>query len=193
VCAGADECERSWYFTIAAGIGLHAAIIDAASSGTGKRRWGRASYYGSGARLLLRSAVQPFNVRMTGVDGEVREFRACELLAVRVPAIDRWRAGGDLRSPHLRVAAVPHTGRVGLAHAALHAMVTRRTRSAHEPKPRLPYPQYADVVEVICEPAAGFAYEAPLLVEADGEVIGVERLTLRMAEKRLRLLWPGGA
>lgn len=58
---------------------------------------------------------------------------------------------------------------------------------------RLPYPQYDDAVEVVCRPAAEFAYKTPLLVEADGEVIGVERVMLRMAEKRLRLLWPGGA
>jgi diacylglycerol kinase family enzyme len=192
VCAGAGECERSWYFTIAAGIGIHAAVIDVAASSGGKRRWGRASYYTHGMRLLLRHAVQPFDVRMTGVDGEVREFRACELLAVRVPAIDRWRAGGDLRSPNLRVAAVPHTGRVGLAHAGFHAVVTRSGRSGAIEERRLPYPQYEDAVEVVCRPAAEFAYQAPLLVEADGEVIGVERVTLRMAEKQLRLLWPDG-
>lgn len=191
-CAGAGERERSWYFTIAAGIGIHAAVIDVSSSGGGKRRWGRASYYGSGVRLLMRHAIQPFDVRLTGADGTVREFSACELLAVRVPAIDRWRPGGDLRSPHLRVAAVPHTGRMGLAHAGFHAVVTRRGRSGTIEERRLPYPQYDDAVEVVCRPDAEFAYEAPLLVEADGEVIGVERVTLRMAEKRLRLLWPGG-
>lgn len=193
VCAGAAECERSWCFTIAAGIGIHASVIDVASSGAGKRRWGRASYYGSGVRLLMRHAVQPFDVRMTGADGTVREFSACELLAVRVPAIDRWRPGGDLRSPHLRVAAVPQTGRVGLAHAGFHAMVTRRSHSGAVEKRRLPYPHYEDAVEVVCRPDAEFAYKSPLLVEADGEVIGVERVTLRMAEKRLRLLWPGVA
>ncbi|MGB7191192.1 MAG: hypothetical protein WBD10_13705, partial [Acidobacteriaceae bacterium] len=198
VCAGVDECERSWYFTIAAGIGIHASVIDVASSGGGKRRWGRASYYGSGVRLLMRHAVQPFDVRMTGVDGGVREFSACELLAVRVPAIDRWRPGGDLRSPHLRVAAVPHTGRMGLAHAGFHAVVTRqnrtrRSRSGTIEERRLPYPHYEDAVEVVCRPDAEFAYKSPLLVEADGEVIGVERVTLRMAEKRLRLLWPVSA
>lgn len=193
VCAGAGDRERSWYFTIAAGIGVHAAMIDAASLGGGKRRWGRASYYGSGMRLLLRHAVQPFDVRMIGVDGEAREFRACELLAVRVAAIDRWRAGGDLHSAHLRVAFVPRTGRMGLAHAGFYAMMTRRSGNGVVEKRRLPYPHYEDAVEVVCRPAAEFAYTAPLLVEADGEVIGVERMTLRMAEKRLRLLWPGGA
>ena len=192
VCASAGECERNWYFTIAAGIGIHASVIDVASSGGGKRRWGRASYYGSGVRLLMRHPVQPFNVRIIGVDGGVREFSACELLAVRVPAIDRWRAGGDLRSPHLRVAAVPHTGRVGLAHAGFHAVVTRAGRDGFSQQRRLPYPQYENVVEVVCRPDAEFAYKSPLLVEADGEVIGVERVTLRMAQKRLRLLWPGG-
>lgn len=189
VCAGTGECERSWFFTIAAGIGVHAAVIDVASSGAGKRRWGRAAYYGCGVRLLMRHAVEPFEVELTGADGEVREFRACELLAVRVPAIDRWRTGGDLRSPFLRVASVAQTGRMGLACAGLHAL-TRRGRSGVVEGRRLPYPCYEDAVRVVCRPVAEFAYQARLLVEADGEVIGVERATLRMAEKRLRLLWP---
>ena len=55
---------------------------------------------------------------------------------------------------------------------------------------RLPYPVYEDAAQVVCRPAAEFVYRSPLLVEADGEVIGRERVALRMAAKRLRLLWP---
>lgn len=189
-CGDANGCERSWYFTIAAGIGIHAAVMNIATSGRSKRLWGRGAYYSGGMRLLLRHAIQPFDVELTGADGRVREFRACELLAARVPAIDRWRPGGDLRSAHLRVATVAHTGRVGLAHAGFHAVITRWSRGGEVERRRLPYPMYEDAAQVVCRPAAEFAYRSPLLVEADGEVIGMERVVLRMAEKRLRLLWP---
>jgi diacylglycerol kinase family enzyme len=132
--------EKSWCFTIAAGIGLHATLMNIAPSGRAKRIWGRAAYYGGGVRLLLRHNVQPLHLELTEATGEVREFPACELLAVRVPAIDRWRAGGELRSPHLRVAAVPHTGRLGLAYACLHGLVTSRDRGVPTEKRMLPCP-----------------------------------------------------
>jgi diacylglycerol kinase (ATP) len=186
--------KKSWHFTIAAGIGIHAALMNLAPSGRAKRTWGRGAYYIGGTRLLLRHAVQPFDVAITDTKGEVRELRVCELLAVRVRTIDRWRTGGDLRSPHLRVVAVPHTGRLGLAHACYHVAVTGRSHldsSGEMRKSRLPYPHYANAVQVVCRPAEGVLYESPPLVQADGEVIGVEHATLRMSEKRLRLLWPG--
>lgn len=189
-CAEQGKCDTSWYFTIAAGIGVHAAVMSLAPSGLAKRIWGRGAYYGSGLRLLLRRTIQPFEVELTSANGSVREFRACELLAVRVPAIDRWRAGADLRSPHLRVASVLYTGRMGLAHAGFHAVITGRSHSEVLEKRRLPYPMYEDATQVVCRPAPEFLYKSPLLVEADGEVIGMERAVFRMARKRLRLLWP---
>lgn len=190
-CADASGCERSWYFTIAAGIGIHAAVMNIAPSGRGKRLWGRGAYYSGAMRLLMRHAIQPFEVELTGADGRIRKFRACELLAARVPAIDRWRPGGDLRSTHLSVASVPHTGRAGLAHAGFQAVMNRRVRVGGElKKGGLPYPTYEYVAQVVCRPAEEFQYKTPLLVEADGEVIGMERAIFRMAEKRLRLFWP---
>ncbi|MGH9586821.1 MAG: hypothetical protein ACRD3F_07690, partial [Acidobacteriaceae bacterium] len=98
--------------------------------------------------------------------------------------------GGDLRSAHLRMAAVPLTGRVGLAHAAFHAVITQRSCSIEMGKRRLPFPIYEDAVEVVCRPSEEFLCKTPLLVEADGEVLGMERAVFRMAKKRLRLLWP---
>lgn len=188
-CGDASGREQSWYFTIAAGIGIHAAVMNIAPSGRSKRWWGRGAYYTSGVRLLLRHEIQPFEVELTSADGRIRRFRACELLAARVPAIDRWRPGGDLRSSRLRVATVAPTGRAGLVHAGFHAMIMRQSCDGEEER-RLPYPVYEDAAQVVCRPAAEFVYRSPLLVEADGEVIGRERVALRMAAKRLRLLWP---
>ncbi len=188
--------ERRWYFTIAAGMGLHAALMDLSPNGNGKRFGGRTAYYAGGIRLLLKHPIQPFNVEMTGVDGAVKRFRASELLSVRVAEINRWQPGGDLYSTQLRMAAVEETGRAGLTHAMFHALFTRKSRTlnGHFPRngrgPGLPYPHYEDAAQIVCKPVAGVSYAAPLLVEADGEVIGVEHATFRMAKKRLRLLRP---
>jgi diacylglycerol kinase (ATP) len=182
--------DRSWYFLIAAGLGVHAALMDLAPNGSSKRALGRAAYYSGGVRLLLRHPVQPFDVEMTDLNGEVRRFGACELLGVRVAEINRWRPGGDLCSSQLRIAAVPPTSRLGLSHAMFHALFTQKSNGAMHNGRGLPYPQYEDAMKAVCKPTKGFAYETPLLVEADGEVIGVERATFKMSQKRVRLLWP---
>jgi diacylglycerol kinase (ATP) len=43
---------------------------------------------------------------------------------------------------------------------------------------------------VTCRPLESEHYESPLLVEADGEVLGAEQAVIGMAETRLKLLWP---
>lgn len=186
-CADREQtAERSWYFALAAGVGMHAAVMDLAPNGSGKRVWGRGAYYAGGLRLLLRHPIQPLNVEVTNARGRVERFRACELLAVRVPKIGVWRPGGNLRSGHLRMATVPIAGRGGLAHACFHAVVTRLSNR----ESRLCYPRYDDAMEIACSPSEGSSDETPVLVEADGEVIGAGRAIFRMAEERLRLLWP---
>ena len=179
--------DRNWYFTIAAGMGVHAALMNLAPTGSGKRVGGRAAYYAGGLRLLLQHPVEPFDLEMTLVDGSVRRCRASEVIAVRVGEINRWRPGGDLQTPALRVASLPEATRLGLAHASFHALVTRKTSGGS----KLPYPQYEDVSALTCHPIADYSYQSPLLIEADGEVIGMKKATISVAQRRLCLLWPG--
>ncbi|HUY80215.1 MAG TPA: diacylglycerol kinase family protein [Acidobacteriaceae bacterium] len=190
--AAAGGEERRWYFTIAAGLGMHAALMALAPNETGKRVWGRAAYFADGLKLLARRAVEPFDVEITRMDGTTTSLRASELLGVRVAEINRWKAGGDLCSPWLRMAAVPQTGRVGLAHAIFHALFTGKNTDTNRAGGGLPYPYYEDVAQIMCRPVAGHRYAAPMLVEADGEVVGVGPATFRMAKKTLKLLWPQG-
>jgi diacylglycerol kinase family enzyme len=183
--------DRRWYFTIAAGLGLHAALMDLAPNGQGKRLGGRAAYFAGGTRLLFDYPIQPFDVEVRRQNGATDTFRASELLGVRVAEINRWRPGGDLCSSHLRMAVVPETNRLGLAHAMVHAMTVPKTNGGGPGIFGLPRARYEDVTEIVCKPVKGFRYATPLLVEADGEVVGVEHATLSMAKKRVKLLWPG--
>ncbi len=178
--------DRNWYFTIAAGMGVHAALMNLAPTGNGKRVGGRAAYYAGGLRLLVQHPVEPFEVEITSCGGETRKMRVCETIAVRVAEINRWRPGGELLKSSLRVASVPETTRLGLAHASFHALFTRKTRGTSQ----LPYPQYDNACRILCRPIAGYSYQSPLLIEADGEVIGVEYATITMANRRLRLIKP---
>jgi diacylglycerol kinase (ATP) len=181
--------DRNWYFVIAAGMGVHAALMNLAPTGSGKRVGGRAAYYAGGIRLLFQHPVEPFDLQMTLADGSVRKCRASEVIAVRVGEINRWRPGGGMRRPVLRVASIPETTRLGLAHASFHALITRKS-SGSSP---LPYPQYEDVSMLTCNPIPDYSYQSPLLIEADGEVIGMKRATISIAQRQLRLLWPNSA
>jgi diacylglycerol kinase (ATP) len=179
--------DKNWYFTIAAGMGVHAAMMNLAPTGTGKRVGGALAYYVSGTRLLVQHPIEPFNLEITTTAGDVRNFRANEAIAMRVPAIGVWRSGGDLLKPALRVATVRETTRLGLAHASFHALVTGKTSGSSS----LPYAQFDEASMMVFKPVKDYAYKTPLLIEADGEVIGTERATITVAQRRLNLLWPG--
>jgi diacylglycerol kinase (ATP) len=184
--------DKSWYFTIAAGMGVHAALMNLAPTGTGKRVGGPLAYYAGGIRLLVQHPIEPFDLEVTTTAGDVRRWRATEAIAVRVPEINVWRPGGNLLKPALRLASLRETSRLGMAHATYHAIVTRKTvNGAATGNSRLPYAQLDDASAVVCRPTPDFGYRTPLLVEADGEVIGTERATITTAQRRLRLLWPG--
>ncbi|MGC2299248.1 MAG: diacylglycerol kinase family protein [Acidobacteriaceae bacterium] len=183
---------QSWYFFIAAGMGVHAALMNLAPTGQGKRRGGRLAYFIGGFRLLVEHPVQPFQIEMTHADGSITTAIACEAIAAHVPEINRWRPGGDPFAAWLRVAWVPPTGRLGLGHASFHALATGKTNS-HGGWGHLPFAQYVTVTRIICRPLNGNTYRAPLLVEADGEVLGASYTVIGVADKKLKLLWPNAA
>ena len=176
--------NRSWYFTMAAGMGLHAALMSA-SDGWGKRAIGRTSYYLAGMSLLLRHRIQPFEVEVTTVAGERFRQRVCEAIAVRVAELNRWRPGGRLEEPVLRLATVDATGRLGLAEASFHALARTASRNGSAPSVR-----YTDALRIVCRPAAGYNYHRAVLAEADGEVLGASHAVIEMARESFYLLWP---
>lgn len=180
---------RNWYFFIAAGMGVHAALMNLAPTGQGKRHGGRLAYYLGGARVLLEHRVQPFLLEMTRADGSVETQTACEAIATHVPEINRWRPGGDPLGAELRVAWVPPTSRLGLGHASLHALAARQQNRRHG-RGGLPFPRYEWVQRMVCRPLGGKMYDPPLLVEADGEVLGASYTAIGLAEQKLNLLWP---
>lgn len=184
VYSGADGRERSWYFTIAAGVGFHAALMGLAPNGKGKQLWGRAAYYIGGMRLLATRAVQPIEVEVNGPRGDSHHFRAGELLAVRVPMINRWRAGGDLSSPLLRIASVPESGRLGLAHACFRALFLPETNRVATTPRLLPHPRYDQAIQVACHA------ETSLPIQADGELLGSGHPLFRMSQQQVRLISP---
>ena len=183
---------KSWYFTMAAGMGLHASLMNIAD-GWGKRGIGRASYFLAGASLLLRHRIQPFEVEVTPAAGGRYRQRVCEAIAVRVAELNRWRPGGSLEDPLLRLATVDATGRWGLAEASFRALARTESRNGNGAPSRTSAPasvHYVDALRVVCRPLPDYDYHSGVLAEADGEVLGASHAVIEMAKESFYLLWP---
>jgi len=185
---GRTTRTKSWYFTMAAGMGLHASLLDIAE-GWGKRGIGRASYFLAGTSLLLRHRIQPFEVEVTPVSGSKFRKRVCEAIAVRVEELNRWRPGGRLEDPVLRLALVDATGRWGLAEASIRALARKESQNGHGAAARASA-HYVDALRMVCRPVLDYEYEGGVLAEADGEVLGASYAVIEMANESFYLLWP---
>jgi diacylglycerol kinase (ATP) len=185
---GRSTRTKSWYFTMAAGMGLHASLLDIAEA-WGKRGIGRASYFLAGTSLLLRHRIQPFEVEVTPVSGGKFRMRVCEAIAVRVAELNRWRPGGRLEEPVLRLALVDATGRWGLAEASIRALARKESQSGNGSSARASA-HYVDALRMVCRPIADYEYHGGVLAEADGEVLGASHAVIEMAKESFYLLWP---
>jgi diacylglycerol kinase (ATP) len=182
----APEGQQSWLFAMAAGMGMHAALMSEARR-SGKDVTGRAAYFVAGGRLLLNHAVQLFELAITTTDGSVFREQVCEAVAVRVAALNRWRPGGGFQFPFLRLATVAGSSRSRLALASFDALLRgggARDREQAEDAPA----QYRDVVRVVCSPIPDRAYKPAIAVQADGEVLGASCARIEMAGVAVQLL-----
>jgi diacylglycerol kinase (ATP) len=174
----APEGQQSWFFGMAAGMGVHAALMSEARR-SGKDVTGKAAYFLAGAKLLVNHPVQAFEVTAITSSGQVIEETVCEALAVRVAELNRWRTGGDFSFPHLRLATVPGAGRSRLARAAWQGLFGGSKGGAAN---------YRDVSSVVCRPVPNKEYRPSLAVQADGEVLGASCATIEMAGVDVYLL-----
>jgi diacylglycerol kinase family enzyme len=181
--------RESWLFVMAAGMGIHASLMSEARR-SGKSRGGRAAYFAAGGRLLWNHPVRPFNIQITTTTGSVIEARVCEALAVRVAELNRWRPGGGLHFPFLRLATVDGASRSRLALASFEALFRAAGLRDREPATNAAA-IYRDVVRVVCKPAPDLTYDPPISVQADGEVLGASCATIEMAGLNLSLCAAG--
>ncbi len=171
--------RQSWLFAMAAGMGMHAALMREARR-SGKDVTGRAAYFVAGGRLLLNHPVQPFEIVITTTSGSVIHEQVCEAVAVRVAELNRWRPGGGLSFPFLRLATVAGSSRSRLARATYEALFRSagvRDRVQAEEGAAI----YRDVQRVVCRPIPDRNYKPALTVQADGEVLGASCAQIEMA------------
>jgi diacylglycerol kinase (ATP) len=181
-----QDGQQSWLFAMAAGMGVHAALMSEARR-SGKDVTGKTAYFVAGIKLLLKHPVQPFHISITDTNGHVTEDQVCEALAVRVAGLNRWRPGGDLSFPFLRLAAVPGSARGRLAQAAWQGLFGNAGSRERPQDPNAPA-LYRDVTTVICSTLPNRTYNPPLAVQADGEVLGANCAKIEMSGQHAVLL-----
>jgi diacylglycerol kinase family enzyme len=178
--------RQTWFFAMAAGMGVHAAMMEVARRNH-KDKTGRMAYFAAGFKVLFSHPVQPFELKITTVEGDVFQRRASEMIAVRVAELNLWRPGGSLDFPFLRLASVEGASRRRLAQASFQALFLgagqRDSRNGHHTAAR-----YEDVLRIECRPIVGVKYEIPIAIEADGEILGASCATIEMTDSSVRLL-----
>jgi diacylglycerol kinase family enzyme len=183
------EGRQSWLFAMSAGMGMHAALMSEARR-SGKDVAGRTAYFVAGGRLLFNHPVQTFEVTITTTDGTVVREQVCEALAVRVAELNRWRPGGGLTFPFLRLATVAGGSRSRLARASFEALFGAGGAREHA-QAEDAAAQYQDVARVVCRPIPHRDYQPALAVQADGEVLGASCAEIEMAGLDVQFLSAG--
>jgi diacylglycerol kinase family enzyme len=183
---------RSRYFTVAAGVGVHAELLYRASA-RAKQKGGYLAYYSHGARLLFRHAFVPFPVEITTGEGEVIETTALELVAMRVRSfggpLRYWRPGSSLLSPELRLVLLRNASRAHILRYTLQAL------TGLAPYDGLDAPD-ADFSFVFAKSVKCHAPDvraSELRVQADGELLGPAPVDISIVPGALKLLIPSDA
>lgn len=178
--------QQTWFFAMAAGMGVHAAMMEVARRNH-KDRTGRLAYFAAGFNVLFTHPVQEFELEITTVEGEILQRRASEMIAVRVAELNMWRPGGSLDFPFLRLATVEGASRSRLAQASFQALLLGAGQRDRQPREHAAA-RYEDVLRVKCSPIPGVKYQVPIAVEADGEILGATCATIEMANASVRFL-----
>jgi diacylglycerol kinase (ATP) len=180
---------RSHFFTVAAGVGVHAELVYRASA-KAKQRGGYLAYYKNAARLLFRHNFVPFEVEITTSAGEVIRTTALEMVAMRVRSfggpLRRWCPGSSLLSPDLRLVLLRHASRPHMLRYSLMALAGIAPfdglSSAQAD------PAFVSARAVTCHVPGEDA--ALLRVQADGELLGPAPTHISIIPQALTLLMP---
>ena len=180
---------RSGFFTVAAGVGVHAELLYRANA-RAKQRGGFLTYYTHGARLLFRHAFVPFAVDITTSEGAIIRTTTLELVAMRVRSfggpLRNWRPGSSLLSPDLRLVLLRNASRTHMLRYTLQAL------TGIAPYDGLDNPD-ADLSFVSAQAVTCHAPEvraSQLRVQADGEMLGPAPTQISIIPRALTLLMP---
>ena len=176
------------FFTVAAGVGVHAQLIY--NSGTAaKKRTGILAYYVSGIRLLFAHRFVPFKAEITTPEGKIIHDEILEMVAMRVSSfgrwLKRWKPGASLSSPHMQLVLLKESSRWAMARYIFGALTGRAYRK--DMKSRSADVSFVSAVRVRCAP---IDRAERIRAQADGEMLGEMPVSLEILPNSLTLLMP---
>jgi diacylglycerol kinase (ATP) len=176
------------YFTVAAGVGVHAELIY--NSGTAaKKRTGILAYYISGIKLLFAHRFVPFSVEITTPEGRVIHDEILEMVAMRVSSfgrwLRRWRPGARLAAPYMQLVLLKESSRFAMARYIFGALTGRAYRK--DMSSRSADVTFVSATRVRCAP---IHHAERIRSQADGEMLGEMPVELEILPNALTLLMP---
>jgi diacylglycerol kinase (ATP) len=176
------------FFTVAAGVGVHAELIYNAGTAA-KKRSGILAYYVSGIRLLFAHRFVPFKIEITSPDGNVVRDEVLELVAMRVSSfgrwLKRWRPGASLSSPSMQLVLLKQSSRWAMARYIFGALTGRAYRK--DMTSRSADVSFVAATRVRCIPIHDVER---IRAQADGEMLGEMPVELEILPNALTLLMP---
>jgi diacylglycerol kinase (ATP) len=176
------------YFTVAAGVGVHAQLIYNAGAAA-KKRSGILAYYVSGIRLLFQHRFVPFKIEITSPDGTVRHDETLELVAMRVSSfgrwLKRWRPGSKLTTPTMQLVLLKESSRWAMGRYIFGALTGRAYRK--DMTSRSADVRFVATTRVRCTPMEN---AERIRAQADGEMLGDMPVELEILPNSLTLLMP---
>jgi diacylglycerol kinase family enzyme len=181
--------ERTIYFSVAAGVGVHAELIYDASALL-KRHGGFAAYYIAGLSLLMAHDFTPFSAEITLPDGSRRREELFELVGMRVRSfgkwLSRWCPGGALDQDYLQLITLKPSRRLAMFRYVISAIFRGAGPESKSASARVEFVRARCVRFRVIDTSS----TARLRAQADGEVMKGLPVEMSIVPRALTLLMP---
>ena len=182
--------RESRYFTVAAGIGMDAALFYRINAEF-KQRWGMAAYVAQSLRMWAFEKFQPFVAEWFDTDlDQKRSEVVWQVLVVRIAnfggVLNRLAPGADLLRDDFRLVLFKTSSKARFFRFATGRLINRDWQD--------PNIELVHASNLCCLPYRGDGGRAPAIhAEADGEILGRIPVMIQAVPKALNLLVPSTA
>jgi diacylglycerol kinase (ATP) len=196
IAVGQIEFQRgpmqgeSRYFTVAAGIGMDAALFYRINTQF-KQRWGMGAYVAQSLRMWAFEKFHPFIVEWFDTDLNLKRSEVVsQVLVVRIAnfggVLNRLAPGADLLRDDFRLVLFKTSNKARFFRFATGRLINR---DWHDPHIELVHAS-----NLCCLPHRGESERAPVIhAEADGEILGRVPVMIKAVPNALNLLVPWSA
>jgi YegS/Rv2252/BmrU family lipid kinase len=182
--------RESRYFTVAAGVGMDAALFYRINAQF-KQRCGMAAYVAQSLRMWAFEEFHPFVAEWFDTDlQQKRSEVVSQVLVVRIAnfggVLNRLAPGADLLRNDFRVVLFKTSNKARFFRFAMGRLVNRDWQDRHI--------ELVHASNLCCLPPHGGGGRAPTIhAEADGEILGRVPVMIQAVPNALNLLVPGTA